>query len=171
MSQEQKRKLSERTKNASRELNTVLKSLHCIRPTHCIQLFRERLSEKSARDKLEKHCGWFWVLCFSKKFERIGTTGHGNVFASAKGKQQKKDRQLHSSGTVYWLYPILPFGIVACPFFPTTFLETAVYRSCRRRVTPLGILRKLQHVRMAHSGDLIPKFRLMRDSSPFLNLS
>ena len=31
----------------------------------------------------------FSVLCFSKKFERIGTKGHGNVFASAKGKQQK----------------------------------------------------------------------------------
>ena len=44
---------------------------------------------KSARDNLERYCGWFWVLCFSKKFERIGTKGHGNVFASAKGKQQK----------------------------------------------------------------------------------
>ena len=44
---------------------------------------------KSARDNPERHCGWFWVLCFSKKFERICTKGHGNVFASAKGKQQK----------------------------------------------------------------------------------
>ena len=31
------------------------------------------------------------------------------------------------SGTVYWSYPTLPFGIVACTFFPTTFLEIAVY--------------------------------------------
>ena len=31
------------------------------------------------------------------------------------------------SGTVYWSYPILPFGIVACTFLPTTFLEIAVY--------------------------------------------
>ena len=44
---------------------------------------------KSARDSPERHCGWFWVLFFSKEFERIGTKGHGNVFASAKGKQQK----------------------------------------------------------------------------------
>ena len=36
-------------------------------------------------------------------------------------------RQLQSSGTVYWSYPILPFEIVACTFFPTTFLEIAVY--------------------------------------------
>ena len=33
------------------------------------------------------------------------------------------------SGTVYWTYPILPFGIVPCTFFPTTFLEIAVYGS------------------------------------------
>ena len=44
---------------------------------------------KSARNNPERHCGWFLVLCFSKKFERTGTKGHGNVFASAKGKQQK----------------------------------------------------------------------------------
>ena len=41
----------------------------------CIQLFRERLSER--------HCGWFWVHCSSEKFERIGTKVHGNMFASA----------------------------------------------------------------------------------------
>ena len=34
------------------------------------------------------------------------------------------------SGTVYWSYPILPFGIVACTFSPTIrFLEIAVYMS------------------------------------------
>ena len=32
------------------------------------------------------------------------------------------------SGTAYCSYPILPFGIVACTFFPTTFLEIAVYK-------------------------------------------
>ena len=26
-----------------------------------------------------------------------------------------------------WSYPILPFGIVACTFLPTTFPEIAVY--------------------------------------------
>ena len=31
------------------------------------------------------------------------------------------------SGIVYWSYPIFPFGILACTFFPTTFLEIAVY--------------------------------------------
>ena len=36
---------------------------------------------KSARDNPERHCGWFRVLFFSQKFERIGRKGHGNVFA------------------------------------------------------------------------------------------
>ena len=44
---------------------------------------------KSASDNPERHCGWFRVHCSSEKFERIGTKGHGNMFASAKGKQQK----------------------------------------------------------------------------------
>ena len=26
---------------------------------------------KSARDNPERYCGWFWVHCFSKKFERM----------------------------------------------------------------------------------------------------
>ena len=81
---------------------------------------------KSARDSPERYCGWFWVLCSSKKFEKNGTGGHGHMFASAKGKQQKYVWQLQSSGTVYWSYPIFSFGIVVCTFFPTTFLEIAV---------------------------------------------
>ena len=44
---------------------------------------------KSARDNPERHCGWFWIHCSSEKFEKIGTKGHENVFASANGKQQK----------------------------------------------------------------------------------
>ena len=36
------------------------------------------------------------------------------------------------SGKVYWTYPILPFGIVLCTFFPTTFLEIAVFKFHRR---------------------------------------
>ena len=37
----------------------------------CIQLFRVRLSEKGARDNPERYCGWFWVHCSSKEFERM----------------------------------------------------------------------------------------------------
>ena len=42
-------------------------------------------------------------------------------------KESKKMGSIATvSGTVYWSYPILPFGIVACTFFLTTFLEVAV---------------------------------------------
>ena len=34
--------------------------------------------------------------------------------------------QLQCQETVYWSYPIFPFGIVTSAFFPTTFLEIAV---------------------------------------------
>ena len=46
---------------------------------------------------------------------------------SAKGKVGSSTAT--ASGAVYWTYPILPFGIVACTFFPTTFLKIAVYSS------------------------------------------
>ena len=42
------------------------------------------------RDNPERHCGWFYVHSSIMNFERIGTKGHGNVFASAKGKQQSR---------------------------------------------------------------------------------
>ena len=54
-----------------------------------IQLLRERLSGKVHDTILKGIVGGYEFSFFSKKFERIGTKGHGNVFASAKGKQQK----------------------------------------------------------------------------------
>ena len=71
MSQEQKRKLSERTKNASRELNTLLNSLHCIRPTHCIQLFRERLSEKVHATNSKDIVGGFEFSVFQRNLKEL----------------------------------------------------------------------------------------------------
>ena len=77
-----------------------------------------------------------WVVFSSLFFIEIsknGRRGHGSMFASAKGKQQKWVRQLQCLEQVYWSYPILPFRIVACTVFATTFLETAVY-SCMKWV-------------------------------------
>ena len=48
-----------------------------------IQLFRERLSGKVHATILKGIVGAFEFSFFSKKFERIGTKGHGNVFVSA----------------------------------------------------------------------------------------
>ena len=58
------------------------------------------------------------------------------------------------SGTVYWSYPILPFGIVACTFSPTTFLETAVcitpYMSLMQQLYITGAL-KGHHLKGVYS--------------------
>jgi len=44
----------------------------------------------SARDKPERFCGWFWVLCSLKKFERMAGEAVDIIMSlSAKGKQQK----------------------------------------------------------------------------------
>ena len=49
-----------------------------IKPHYTILLFRERLSEKWARDNPERYCGWFWILCSSKKFERMARDSGGS---------------------------------------------------------------------------------------------
>ena len=36
-----------------------------------IQLFRERLSDKVHATNPKRYCGWSWVHCFSKTFERM----------------------------------------------------------------------------------------------------
>ena len=67
---------------------------------------------------------------FFKEVWNNGTRGHGRTFASAERKATKVGSTAAVSWIVwivYWSHPILPFGIVACTFFPTTFLEI-VYR-------------------------------------------
>ena len=86
--------------------------------------------EKGCRKKCTQQSrNGLWVVLSLLFFEEIwknGTRGLGRLFASTEGKQQKYVRQLSTSGIVHWPYPIFPFGIVACTFFPT-FLEIAVY--------------------------------------------
>ena len=86
--------------------------------------------EKGCRKKCTRQSRKvLWVVSSALFFQEVwknGTGGHGHLFTRAKGKQQKYVRQLQPSGIVYWWYSILPFGIVACTFFPTTFLEIAV---------------------------------------------
>ena len=102
------------------QLNQPFQLLHLVH----IQLFRERLSKKSIRQSRKV----LWVVLSSPFFKEIwknGIRGRGRMFAHAKGKQEVLTAKV--SGTVYWSYPILTFGIVAYTFLPTTFLEIAVY--------------------------------------------
>ena len=100
-------------------------------PPICIELFREGLSEKVHATIPKGIVGSFECSVLQRNLKQW-PGGHGHMFASAKGKQKKYVRQLQSSGTVYWWYPILPFGIVACTFFPTTFLEIAVWNTMKK---------------------------------------
>ena len=79
-----------------------------------------RVVGKSTRDNPERHCGWFWVHFSTKKFERRAREAMYICLRLLK--------ESNKLGRVYWSYPILPSGIVACTFFATTFLEIAVYQ-------------------------------------------
>ena len=88
-----------------------------------IQLFWERLSE-AVHATIPKL--WVvWSSLFFKEISKNGTRGHGCMFENDKGKQSRFNSCIQL-GTVHWLYSILPFGIVVCTFFSTTFLEIAV---------------------------------------------
>ena len=97
-----------------------------IKPHYRILLFRERLSEKCARDNPERYCGWFWILCSSKKFERMAREAMDVCLLLLKECNKGRLDSLQCE-EVCWSYPILPFGIVACTFFPTTFLEISCH--------------------------------------------
>ena len=51
--------------------------------------FQKGCREKSKRQSRKALWAVLSVHCSSEKFERIGTKGHENVFASANGMQQK----------------------------------------------------------------------------------
>ena len=70
------------------------KSKSPFEPTICIQLFQESLSEKVHAKIPERHCGWFWVQCSSKKFERMAQEAM-DVFATAKGSNKSRFDWLH----------------------------------------------------------------------------
>ena len=87
--------------------------------------------EKGCRKKCTRQSRKvLWVVLSSLFFKEIwkdGTRSRGRVFAGAEGKQLKEVLTATGSGTAYWSYSILPFGIVPCTFLPTTFLEIAIY--------------------------------------------
>ena len=57
------------------------------------------------------------------------------MFATAKGKQQKKLRQLQCQKQCIDHIPQLPFGVVMRLFFPKTFLEIAVRNKVQATIT------------------------------------
>ena len=70
--------------------------------------------------------GGFEFTVFLKKFERMAGEAMDVCLWVLKESNKSRFDSYVVSGTLYCAYPILPFGIVACTFFPTTFLEIAV---------------------------------------------
>ena len=114
--------------NFSNTLSVLYQAIQTRKSKSCLfykQLFRERLSEKRARDNPEKYCGWFVRSLFFKEIssEKMRSTcsksSHGHMFASAK---------VGSKATVVRKVIISYFNISGCRvhIFPTTYLEIAV---------------------------------------------
>ena len=88
-----------------------------------------RKGEKSARDNPERYCGWFWAHYSSKKFEIVAREAMDVCVRMLNFSNKSRFVSYSTSGTVYWSYPILSFGIVACTFCPTTFLQNICVHS------------------------------------------
>ena len=89
---------------------------------------------KSARDKPKRYFGWFWVHCSSNKFKRIAQEVTDLCLRVLKESNKSSFDSYSVRNSVYIDHiPCLPFGIAACTFFPTTFLEIAVYALLTKR--------------------------------------
>ena len=89
---------------------------------------------RSAHDNPERYCGWFWVHCSSRNLKEWHERPWTYVRA-AKGKQQLKVGSTATvSGTVYWLYPISPFGIVVHIFSDNLSRNSCILVSYLTRV-------------------------------------
>ena len=87
----------------------------------CIQLFWESLLEKGHMTIPKGIEGGLESTVLQRNLKESHWRPWTYVWSSTNGKQQKEVRQLQSLGTVYWSYPILPFGLSCVHFFPQPF--------------------------------------------------
>ena len=100
-------------------------------------------------DDPERYCGWFLVHCFSNKFQRM-TREAMDICLRGLKERNKSRFDSYSVRNNVLSTPILPFGIVACTVFATTFLEIAVYINsdhCDARTTKPAMRKECDHVR------------------------
>ena len=69
--------------------------------------------------------GDFKCTVFQRNLEE--SYGRSLIYVCECWRKVTKVWQLESLETVYWSYPITPFGIVGCTLFLTNFLKIAVY--------------------------------------------
>ena len=82
----------------------------------------EEVAGKSARDNPERYCGRLEVDCSSNKFERMAWEAMDVCLRAL--KESNKSRFNNTDHIPYY-----PSGLSLAHFFPTNFLEIAVYRT------------------------------------------
>ena len=103
---------------------------HCFYYTDILR----RVVRKSARNNPERYCGWFWVHCSSRKFERIAREEMDVCLWVLKESNKSRFSSYSIRNNVLIIYHIA-FWDCRVHIFPTTFLEIAVYRMS---TTPCG---------------------------------
>ena len=89
---------------------------------------------KSARDNPERHYGWFWVHCSSEKFERMARK---SIKMCSRVLTESNKSRLDSYSRQEQCIDHIPYyltGLSRAHFFPTTFLEIAVYTQTAKTV-------------------------------------
>ena len=81
---------------------------------------------KSVRNNPERYCRWFWVLCSSKKFERMAREAV-DICLGVRKESNKSRFDSYSFRNSVLIISHIAFWIVSCTFFSTTSLEIAVY--------------------------------------------
>ena len=80
---------------------------------------------KSARDNPERYCGWFWVNCSSKKFERLSLKAMDECLRVLKESNKTRFDSYSVRNTVL-ITSHITFRDCRAHIFPTTFLGIAV---------------------------------------------
>ena len=113
----------------------ILKKDEAREPKKANTAISRKVVGKSARGNPEQYCGWFWVHCSSKKFARIMALEAMAICLRVLKESNKCRFDSYTVSGTFLSYPILPFGIVACTFFSTTFVKIAVLLRLVNRTT------------------------------------
>ena len=98
------------------------------RRVHLLTAISRKVVGKRAHDKPERYCGWFLVHWSLKKFDRMARESVDICLRMLKESDKSRfDSYSVRNSELIVSHTILPFGIVACTFFPTTVLEVAIY--------------------------------------------
>ena len=124
-----------------------------------VRIFVYSYFEKGCRKKCTRQSRkvlWMVLSSLFKEIWKNGMRSHRRMFAIAKGKQQGSTATL--SGTAYCSYPILPCGIVACTFFPTTSRNSCIQVRAKCGWPSLAVFTSFSRLVLIFVQSLLPIF-------------